>query len=236
MLYKETVEVRTLDLILRLIKDEMFKEFDLAGDTALSLQIGHRLSADIELGSKSSFDAILLSDHLAKKYKAESIKTLKNRVECLVEEVKVDLRSHQYLLAPPVIIEEIRMISQEDIGAIKLKAIVDGENSFKDFIDIYSLLEHSSLEELTEAYEKKYTKVNRSMVHKALMNHNDIIPASVTLTGQEITMKDIAYRFKKAILEPKRIFESVPWQRQTLKKTKGDKRSPDKSRGKGWHQ
>ncbi|HWK04251.1 MAG TPA: nucleotidyl transferase AbiEii/AbiGii toxin family protein [Puia sp.] len=236
MLYKETLEPGTLDLIIRLIRDEMFASFDLAGDTALSLQIGHRISGDIDLFSTSSFDVAQLSDHLAIKYKAQNSKALANGLSCLVAAVKVGIQSYPApLVQAPVIIEEIRMASLEDISAIKLKAIVEGSNQFIDFADLYSLLEHYSLEELIEAYEKKYPDARRSMVPKALMNHGEpVAAASVRFTGQETTLKDLAYRFKKATQEPKRIFETVPWQRQTVKKAKGDKASPDKSRGKGW--
>lgn len=235
MLYKETVEAGTLDLILRLAKDEMLAAFYLAGDTALSLQIGHRVSVDIDLCCNSSLDAVRLSGHLATKYKAESIKTLNDDVSCFVEAVKVDLRADRYtLVQPPVLIEAIRMASTEEIGAVKLKAIVAGSNRFTDFVDLYSLLEHNTLEELTDVFEKKYPAMSRSMVTKALSQHNEIVPASVTFTGQEVTGRDLDYRFKKALGEPKRIFETVPWQRQTAKKARGDQQSPDKSRGKGW--
>ena len=44
MLHKETVEAGTLGLIKRLMDDENLKEFTLVGGTALSLQVGHRIS------------------------------------------------------------------------------------------------------------------------------------------------------------------------------------------------
>jgi hypothetical protein len=237
MLYKETVPEKTLDLILRLMKDEMLKEFGLFGDTALSLQIGHCLSTDIDLFNKSSFDAVLLSDHLAEKYKAASSKTQKNDLSCIMEAVKVELLSYPYpLIQPLILMEGMRMGSLEDLGAMKLKAIVDDGGRFKDFVDIYKILEHEPLESLTDAYEKKYPKAKRAMVYKGLVVHNELVPASVNFIGEGITVKDIAYRFKKAVQEPKRIFESVPWQRKTFKKQREDKPPPDKSRGKGLHQ
>ncbi len=211
MLYKETVEPQTLDLILRLLQDDLLKGFDLVGGTALSLQIGHRKSIDIDLFNGSIFDATLLSEHLLKVYKAENIKTLKNGVFCFINDVKVDLLSHQYPLIKSLLtVEGIRMLSLEDIGAMKLSAIVDNGSRFKDFVDVYTILEHICMEELTEAYEAKYPDVNRFMAHKALTYHDDIIPASIEFIGREITLKEILSRLKKAIQEPKRIFESIP--------------------------
>ena len=49
MLHKETVESRTLDLIRMLMKDPQLSEFFMVGGTALSLQLGHRISIDIDL-------------------------------------------------------------------------------------------------------------------------------------------------------------------------------------------
>jgi hypothetical protein len=55
MLYKETVAAQTLDLIKRLFKDTRLDEFVLVGGTALSLQVGHRISIDIDLFSNKPF-------------------------------------------------------------------------------------------------------------------------------------------------------------------------------------
>jgi len=49
MLQKKTVETRTLELLIRLMKDKALDSFFLVGGTALALQIGHRKSIDIDL-------------------------------------------------------------------------------------------------------------------------------------------------------------------------------------------
>src|SRR5882672_6650475 len=103
MLYKETVEPGILDLILRLQKDELFKEFALAGDAALSLQIGHRLATDIDLAGQNSFDASLLSDHLSRQYQVGNIQAAKNNVSCLLEGVNVDVQFDQSPLIQPLL-------------------------------------------------------------------------------------------------------------------------------------
>jgi len=185
------------------------------------MQIGHRLSTDIDLFSERNFDTAQLFAYLSNTYHAKSAGTLKSGVFCFIDNIKVDLLSHPNpLIKPLVTMEGIRMASLEDLGAMTLKAIIEDGSRFTDFIDLYSLLEHLSLEELTDAYETKYPKVNRSMAHKALMHHNDIVPASVNFTGHAITLKDIAYRLRKAIQEPKRIFESGPTEWQASQKPK----------------
>ena len=56
MLRKETVSESTLELLKTLMKDELLGNFFLAGGTALALQIGHRISIDLDLFTEASFN------------------------------------------------------------------------------------------------------------------------------------------------------------------------------------
>ena len=49
MLYTQTVEAGTYELLKSLMADQTFRQFALAGGTALSLLIGHRKSIDLDL-------------------------------------------------------------------------------------------------------------------------------------------------------------------------------------------
>ena len=49
MLHKETVSPSTLELLTTLMKDSRLKHFVLVGGTSLSLQLGHRISVDLDL-------------------------------------------------------------------------------------------------------------------------------------------------------------------------------------------
>ena len=51
MLHIATVEPHTLGLLNRLMRETPLAEFNLVGGTALSLQIGHRKSIDLDLFS-----------------------------------------------------------------------------------------------------------------------------------------------------------------------------------------
>lgn len=57
MLHKETVTTATLDLISKLLAEKQLEDFLLVGGTALSLQVGHRISIDIDLFSNKPFDS-----------------------------------------------------------------------------------------------------------------------------------------------------------------------------------
>lgn len=49
MLQTHTIQPRLLELLDRIMLSNVFEGFNLVGGTALALQIGHRLSIDIDL-------------------------------------------------------------------------------------------------------------------------------------------------------------------------------------------
>lgn len=84
MLHKETVSPSTLELLTTLMKDCRLKHFVLVGGTSLSLQLGHRISVDLDLFSDLSFDESELSSYLVENYDLEldfiSRSTLKGEI------------------------------------------------------------------------------------------------------------------------------------------------------------
>lgn len=161
MLYKETVSNEMWELLQMLMKDEKLKDFFLVGGTALSLRLGHRLSIDIDLFTTNDFDSKVLLNYLSNNYGAKEAesKLSKNTVLTYIEDIKVDIVCHKYPLLNQLEEKEgVRMISNEDIGAMKLHAIHQSGKRYKDFIDMYFLLESHPLKVYLEAYQKKYNK------------------------------------------------------------------------------
>ncbi|MDH7459691.1 nucleotidyl transferase AbiEii/AbiGii toxin family protein [Chitinophagaceae bacterium 26-R-25] len=204
MLQTQTVEAGTLDLIKTLMNDAELSAFNLVGGTALSLMIGHRKSVDIDLFTSHDFDAGKLADHLSKQYHAQNIKTLKNGVFSFIEDVKVDLIAHQYPILKPLIFEEgIRMFSLEDIGAMKLNAILNNGSRLKDFVDMYFLLEKMTLVDITSGFVQKYPDVNTQMAHTALLYHQDInTKEKIEFLDRDISLDKMAVRFQMVVRNP----------------------------------
>lgn len=97
MLHKETVSTEMWELLQKLMKDEKLKDFNLVGGTSLSLQIGHRLSIDIDLFTTKGFDEQSLLKHLANKYLAVLIRDMFNNTILLdIDKIKVDILAHRY--------------------------------------------------------------------------------------------------------------------------------------------
>lgn len=204
MLRTETVEAGTLALIKRLMADDRFNEFNLVGGTALALKVGHRISIDIDLFSPKAFNASELAEHLKTTYNVTQLRSITNGVFCFIDDIKIDLISHQYPLIGDIEISDgIRLVSPLDIGAMKLGAIYDNGTRLKDFVDLYALLENYTLDQLLEACQQKYQDINMPIVKNALLHHEDIeFSVPINYIGPEIKWAQITERLKKAFHNP----------------------------------
>ena len=175
MLHKETISPDTLEILTRLQKQDYLKGFHLVGGTALALQIGHRTSIDIDLFSNFEFDTAQLLEKLYIDFDFKLFFSANNTLKGSIEDVKVDILSHQYpYVSSPVIIENIGMVSIQDIIAMKLNAITTSGQRIKDFIDIYYLLKTWSLADMISFYKIKYVAFNEVNVLKSLTWYEDI--------------------------------------------------------------
>ena len=134
------------------------EEFNLVGGTALALYYGHRLSIDLDLFSTSDFQSKALLLALEAEFPDFNY-SRPNSVGIFgfIGNIKVDfVRYHHHTIIGQVHQEDgIRMVSTEDIMAMKVAAILKRAVK-KDFWDIAELLEHYSVDELIDCYEKKY--------------------------------------------------------------------------------
>ncbi|MDD2674201.1 MAG: nucleotidyl transferase AbiEii/AbiGii toxin family protein [Flavobacterium sp.] len=161
MLYKETVTKEMWELLQRLMKDEKLKDYILVGGTALALRLGHRLSIDVDLFTTKDFDSLMMLKYLHGTYGAniKESRLFPNTVLTHIDDIKVDVITHNYPLLNSIEeTEGVRIISNEDIGAMKLHAIHQSGNRYKDFVDMYFMLEQEPLKFYLQAYQKKYDK------------------------------------------------------------------------------
>ncbi|MDP2889634.1 MAG: nucleotidyl transferase AbiEii/AbiGii toxin family protein [Bacteroidota bacterium] len=75
MLFKEPVAPSTLKIIQKLFSIDDLDHFDLVGGTALALQIGHRISVDIDMFTKSVFDNKQLKECLLENFHGHELTT-----------------------------------------------------------------------------------------------------------------------------------------------------------------
>lgn len=171
MLRIETVKPATLALLKSLMAMPELADFSLVGGTSLSLQLGHRISDDLDL-----FTA-------ATKFRLENIPAFVGHLGEIgevrpgtgyfgmqLDGVKLDFVEYPYaLLEPPLIEDGIRLVGLKDIAAMKLNA-VGRRAAKKDFVDIYFLLRHFSVHEMLQFFGEKFGieagfHIKRSLVY-----------------------------------------------------------------------
>jgi len=207
MLYKSTVENKTFKLLERLMGDERFNNFHLAGGTALSLQIGHRKSLDLDMFTLENFDFSDISQHLKAKYEFTDSYFEKNTLKGFLDSIKIDFITHAYPLVAPILIENnIRLYAIKDIAAMKLNAIAGNGTRLKDFVDIAWISTVLPLSEMLEAYELKYQS-NCFIALKSLLYFDDIdFNEPIQMTAGKFQWKAIGKRMEMMVKYPERVF------------------------------
>lgn len=167
MLRKETISPELLDGLHSLMELKTLKNHRLVGGTALALQIGHRISIDIDLFSdkKNDYNPIRseLQKKLGKKFQEgfEIRSPMGKGISVFINDIKTDILDWNAKFIRPALIEEgVRLASKEDIIPMKLNTFLCpaefARYEKKDYTDIAHLLKEFSLEEMMDLYKAKY--------------------------------------------------------------------------------
>ncbi len=232
MLRKETVTTTTLELLTELMHDNHLSNFFLVGGTALSLQIGHRISIDIDLFSQNPFDENAMLNYLAANKGFQLSYKDRNTLKGEINGVQVDLITHAYPLVNELKAEEgIRLASIDDIAAMKLNAIVGNGTRAKDFLDIAYLSCYLTLEQMMQACEKKYKNINPFVVVRSLIHTDDVVKnVPIKLINESYSFEPIEYRLNKMLDHSELVFERTPFtltekEKQEMKKAQTPKKN-----------
>ena len=168
MLSYRTIEPHTLELLKALSQEPYLKGCRLVGGTALALQYGHRSSIDLDFFGSLDPDGNILYTKLTSYAQTEKIKDTPNIKIFFMDGIKVDFVNYSlYSWLDEAVREDgLRLASPIDIAAMKINAI-EGRGSKKDFIDVYFLLKHYSLDEILQFYSRKYPNFS---IYRALMS------------------------------------------------------------------
>jgi hypothetical protein len=193
------------------MQDDHLKDFILVGGTALSLQLGHRISIDLDFFSQLGFDEQLLAQYLERDKGLQLDYLHKNTVKGQIAGIKIDFITHTYPnVRDPLITEHIRMAGLEDIAAMKLNAIAGNGTRLKDFVDIAFLSGRLTLNQMLEAYSIKYGTRNPFIPLKALSYFNDVnYNESIHLTIGQLQWSSIEKRIYEMIKFPDNTFISL---------------------------
>lgn len=144
---------------------DFLKTFYLSGGTALSLQLGHRESEDLDFFSEQPFSPQTIEQQVLPFGNLSETELAKGTLNTFLNGVKLQFLYYPYPLVESVTQwQGIRLSSVVDIACTKLQTI-GIRASKKDFIDLYFLLKHFSLETLFLYTKKKYAKSDYSQAH-----------------------------------------------------------------------
>jgi len=207
MLQKESVGKPLWNTIIELQKDKTFEKYFLVGGTALSLQIGHRLSYDIDLFTRENINKEEIFDYLNRNYNGKyQIRNLQNIIfQISINDVKVDFVKYDYDLIEDVKIEEgVKYLGKKDISAMKLMAVANRGDQAKDFIDIYYLLKEIPLSEMFDYYKQKYKQNDINPIKRSLVYFDDITKSnwlSVQLLNKKLDANEVKQKIINAMNE-----------------------------------
>jgi hypothetical protein len=204
MLYKDPfiINPTTFSLIQELQSLDFLKDFYLVGGTALALKLGHRNSIDIDLFTQNEFSTQEIAEKLSLNRNFFKSFERENTLLCFIDNIKTDFIRHNYsFVNEPITEEGITYLSMEDIAAMKLNAIAQSGKRIKDFIDIYYLLEHFSVNEMLSFYEIKYPFSNKLIALRGLEYFNYIdLNIDPPILKKPLPLLKIQKRIKDGIL------------------------------------
>jgi len=177
MLQKKSVRESLWNLLKELQHSKVFNNYFLVGGTALSLQLGHRVSDDIDLFTRHDINKEEILDFLNKNYKGNyQISNIQNIImQVIINDIKVDFVKYDYELIENIKEEGgIKYLGIQDIAAMKLMAVVNRGDQAKDFYDIYYLLKKITLKEMFEYYKIKYKQNDINLVKRSLIYFDDV--------------------------------------------------------------
>ncbi|MDP4267154.1 MAG: nucleotidyl transferase AbiEii/AbiGii toxin family protein [Bacteroidota bacterium] len=162
-----------LEILGMLMRIPELDKFYLVGGAALSLQTGKRISFDIDLFSENSFNNQYMLSVLQDKFPLKVIDIKENTLNLMIKDCKTDIITYKYPLLRPIIYENgLRIISVEDISAMKLAAI-GNRGSKKDFFDIYFILQKYSIEQILSFFKEKFNTTQTYFIIRSMTYFED---------------------------------------------------------------
>lgn len=140
----ETLDEQRLRCLTHILELPEIRPFYLAGGTALSLQLGLRVSVDFDFMTERRFNSGAVLDAVKKQFTNTRVLHLDpDTCDLLVDGIQISFMYYPYpLITEPVrgndCLNKLQMAGINDISAMKLSAI-GGRGSRKDFYDLYQI-------------------------------------------------------------------------------------------------
>ncbi len=181
-------------------KLSVFKNhFYLAGETALALQIGHRISVDFDFFTAGKFENENLIKFVKTVFTQFEISIIQNEPDTLTfllnDTVKISLSKLSYNNVLPLIeTEYFKLVQIREIGVMKLLALFRA--TYKDYVDIYYILKKYELAEIIKIAVQKHPEFEASTYLRALISsYDDVDDLPIYFTEGFKVKREIIFNF-----------------------------------------
>lgn len=214
MLQTSSVKESTFGLLKSLQAEPLLATTRLVGGTALSLQMGHRESDDLDLFSVEPLDGLRVQTMLIGKYGFMPSVIEEQKLIGFIQGVKVDVIYHPFPWLEPAIEEDgVRLATVADIAAMKMHAIINSGKRPKDFVDIAFLSMRFSYNQIKQLLLSRYTSYDPIMADKAVIYFGDIdellIP-EIRMLGYRFDFEAVEKRIIKMTDSPDNVYSTAP--------------------------
>ncbi len=174
-MFEETLFGNAKENLAILGKSKILEKAYLAGGTAAALQLGHRISVDLDFFTAIDFIPVKFAQELANLGEFYEEQASKGTVLGKFREVKISLFIYKYpILHPFKKLSGIRIANLRDIAAMKIDAIAT-RGAKRDFIDLYFISKGIPILDSLGYYNRKYGKLASNLIHiqKSLVYFQD---------------------------------------------------------------
>ncbi len=177
-MHEKVLSERILELLndIEANPSPLLEDWVLAGDTALALREGHRVSDDLDFFRTDDLDVRVLHESLGRYGDYETLQEADHTLTVLLAGIKLSF----FRVRDPFIFDGtpyrfFEIAELRDIALMKLVAI-SNRGSRKDFVDLYTILRHEySLLDYFELLPRKYgsSRMNTYHILKSLTYFSD---------------------------------------------------------------
>ena len=163
--HPEVITSSTEQTLHHLSTASLLSDFYLAGGTGLALQLGHRISEDLDFFTTDLFNEDALIQRIQRMPDFSVVAKAPSTLHANIQGTKVSFLGYAFpMLFPLTRFLEVHIADAGDIACMKISAIAS-RGTKRDFVDLYASAQRWGLAELLRLFDRKYAQTAYSQIH-----------------------------------------------------------------------